>query len=179
MLLNILFMLGFFFAPAPKDNVPNSIYKFKVSDLSGGKINFADYKGKKILIVNTASKCGYTPQYEGLEKLYKKYQGKLVIIGFPANNFGAQEPGTDGQIQEFCLKNYGVSFPMASKVSVKGENIIPLYQWLTRKKHNGKMDSEVKWNFQKYLISETGELIDMFPSSVKPDDAELISAIEK
>jgi glutathione peroxidase len=179
MLLNILLMFSFLFSPAPKGDVHASIYKFKVDDLSGGTIDFSKFKGKKILIVNTASKCGYTPQYEGLEKLYKKYGGKLVIVGFPANNFGAQEPGTDGQIQEFCLKNYGVSFPMASKVSVKGENIIPLYIWLTKKKYNGKMDSEVKWNFQKYLIDENGNFVDMFLSDVKPDDAKLIAAIEK
>ena len=179
MLLNIFFLFSFFFSPAPKGDIPTSIYSFKVDDLSGGKIDFAKYKGKKILIVNTASKCGYTPQYEGLEKLYKKYQDKLVIIGFPANNFGAQEPGTDGQIQEFCLKNYGVSFPMASKVSVKGDNIIPLYIWLTKKKYNGKMDSEVKWNFQKYLIDEKGNFVEMFLSEVKPDDPRIISAIEK
>ncbi len=181
MMLNALFLFSFFFAPtpSPKADVPKSIYSFKVEGLTGGKIDFAKFKGKKILVVNTASKCGYTPQYEGLEKLSKKYEGKLVIVGFPANNFGSQEPGTDGEIQEFCLKNYGVSFPMASKVSVKGDNIIPLYLWLTKKKYNGKMDTDVKWNFQKYLISEKGELIDMFPSNVKPDDAKLIEAIEK
>ncbi len=179
MMYSMLMMLSFLFAPAPKGEVPKSIYDFKVEDLSGGKIDFAKYKGKKILIVNTASKCGYTPQYEGLEKLYKKYQGKLVIVGFPANNFGSQEPGTNGEIQEFCMKNYGVSFPMAAKISVKGGDMHEMYMWLTQKKYNHLMDSDVKWNFQKYLINEKGELVDMFLSGVTPDDAKLIAAIER
>lgn len=179
MLLNVLMLFAFIFAPNPSKKVPASIYDFKMEAIDGGKIDLSKYKGKKMLIVNTASKCGYTPQYEGLEKLYKKYSGKLVIIGFPANNFGAQEPGSNSEIKEFCSKNYGVSFPIAAKISVKGDQIDPLYLWLTHKKYNGKMDSEVKWNFQKYLISETGELIDVFTSDVKPDDTKLISAIEK
>jgi glutathione peroxidase len=179
MLLNILFLFAFIFAPTPENKVPASIYDFKMESIDGKKIDFAKYKGKKILIVNTASKCGYTPQYEALEKLYKKYEGKMVIIGFPANNFGAQEPGSNSDIQAFCTKNYGVTFPMAAKISVKGENVDALYLWLTHKKYNGKMDSEVKWNFQKYLISEKGELIDMYTSDVKPDDQRIISAIEK
>ncbi|NDC42681.1 MAG: glutathione peroxidase [Chitinophagia bacterium] len=173
------FLLLFSFLFMPKSDVPQSIYDFKMEALDGGTINFAKYKGKKILIVNTASRCGYTPQYEGLEKLSKKYKDKLVIIGFPANNFGAQEPGTNSDIKEFCTKNYGVSFPMAAKISVKGDNIAPLYLWLTKKKYNNKMDSEVKWNFQKYLINEKGELVDVFMSSVTPDDKELAAAIEK
>lgn len=179
MLLNILMLLSFFFAPAPEKKVPTSIYDFKMEAIDGGKINFAKYKGKKILIVNTASKCGYTKQYDALEKLYKKYGSKVVIIGFPANNFGAQEPGSNAEIQSFCSKNFGVTFPMAAKISVKGDSVDPLYLWLTHKKYNGKMDSEVKWNFQKYLISEKGELIDMYTSDVAPDDQRIISAIEK
>ena len=177
MLLNILFLFGFLSAPKPAE-VPKSIYSFKMEALDGGKIDLAKYKGKKILIVNTASKCGYTQQYEALEKLYKKYKGKMVVIGFPANNFGAQEPGSNSEIKEFCTKNYGVTFPMAAKISVKGDNIDNLYLWLTKKKYNGVMDSEVKWNFQKYLINEKGELTNMFKSDVRPDAPELISAIE-
>ncbi len=179
MLYNMLFLFSFFFSPAPKNEVPKSIYLFKVEDLSGGNIDFSKFKGKKILIVNTASKCGYTPQYAALEKLYEKYKGKMVIVGFPANNFGAQEPGTNKDIEEFCLKNYGVSFPMAAKISVKGDEIHPIYLWLTKKKYNGLMDSDVKWNFQKYLLNEKGELTDMFTSDVKPDDPKIIAAIEK
>jgi glutathione peroxidase len=174
----MMLLFSFLFVPAPKGDVPASIYDFKMDGLEGGKIDFAKYKGKKILIVNTASRCGYTPQYEALEKVSKKYQGKLVIIGFPANNFGAQEPGTNSEIKEFCTKNYGVSFPMGAKISVKGENIAPLYLWLTKKKFNGKMDSEVKWNFQKYLINEKGELQEVFMSDAKPDDQAVIAAIE-
>ena len=179
MMLKMLLMLSFLFAPVAKREVPKSIYAFKVEDLSGGSIDFSKFKGKKILVVNTASKCGYTPQYAALEKLYKKYQGKLVIVGFPANNFGSQEPGTNGEIQEFCLKNYGVSFPMAAKISVKGDDIAPIYLWLTKKEHNHLMDSEVKWNFQKYLINEKGDMVEMFPSNVTPDDPKVIAAIEK
>jgi glutathione peroxidase len=158
---------------------PKSIYDFKVPGLSGGTIDFSKYKGKKILVVNTASKCGYTPQYDGLEKLSKKYAGKLVIVGFPANNFGAQEPGSNDEIASFCQKNYGVSFPMAAKISVKGGDMHPVYQWLTRKAENGFKDSEVQWNFQKYLIDEKGNLVGVFLSGVTPDSKELAEAIEK
>ena len=147
-----------------------NIYDQSVKSSSGTTVNLSDYKGKVLLIVNVASKCGYTPQYSALEKLYKKYQGKLVIIGFPANNFGAQEPGTNGEIQEFCLKNYGVSFPMAAKISVKGENIAPLYLWLTKKEYNNFQDTEVKWNFQKYLIDRAGRVIKSYPANVSPED---------
>jgi glutathione peroxidase len=179
MLHNMLLLFAFFFAPAPKDDVPTSIYDYKVESLDGGKIDFAKFKGKKILIVNTASKCGYTSQYEGLEKLAKKYKDRLVIVGFPANNFGAQEPGSNSEIKTFCTQNYGVTFPMAAKVAVKGDNITPIYLWLTKKKYNGKMDTEVKWNFQKYLINENGELMQMFPSSLSPEDPLLQALIEK
>ena len=179
MILHFFLFIHLFFAPAPAASVPKSIYDFKMEGLSGGKIDFAKYKGKKILIVNTASKCGFTPQYAALESLYKKYSGKMVIIGFPANNFGSQEPGTNGEIEEFCTKNYGVTFPMAAKISVKGDDMAPLYHWLTEKKYNGLRDSEVKWNFQKYLLNEKGELVEVFMSNVKPDDPKIISAIEK
>ncbi|CAF4745120.1 unnamed protein product, partial [Rotaria sp. Silwood2] len=150
-----------------------SIYDFKVEALDGGSIDFAKYKGKKILVVNTASKCGYTPQYEGLEKLYEKYQDKLVIIGFPANNFGGQEPGTNTEIKEFCKKNYGVTFPMAAKVSVKGDDTAPIFKWLCSKTENGVLDAEIKWNFGKFLLDENGHLLAYFPSKVEPMSEEL------
>ncbi len=155
------------------------IYDFKVPALDGGTINFADYKGKKILIVNTASKCGFTPQYAELEELSKKYQDKLVIVGFPANNFMSQEPGSNKDISEFCQKNYGVTFPMAAKISVKGKDMAPIYKWLTQKEQNGAMESSVKWNFQKYLIDEEGKLVHVFNPNVKPMSDEVVKAIEE
>jgi glutathione peroxidase len=154
-----------------------SIYDFKVPGLDGGTIDFSSFKGKKILIVNTASQCGYTPQYEGLEKLYEQYKDKLVIVGFPANNFGAQEPGTNSEIKEFCKKNYGVSFPMAAKISVKGDDMAPIYQWLTNKSENGVMDAEIKWNFGKFLLDEHGNLVTYFPSKVTPMSEEITSKL--
>ena len=160
-----------------KTDAAKSIHSFKVEAIDGIKIDFAAYKGKKILIVNTASQCGYTPQYEGLEKLYEKYKDKLVIIGFPANNFGAQEPGTNGEIKEFCKKNYGVTFPMAAKVSVKGDDIAPIYKWLCNKSENGVLDAEIKWNFGKFLLDEKGNLITYFPSKVTPMSEEITSKL--
>ena len=157
--------------------IAKSIYDFKVEGLEGGTIDFSKYKGKKILVVNTASKCGYTPQYEGLEKLYEKYKDKLVIIGFPANNFGGQEPGTNSEIKEFCKKNYGVTFPMAAKVSVKGDDTAPIFKWLCNKSENGVLDAEIKWNFGKFLLDENGNLISYFPSKVEPMSEELTSKI--
>lgn len=154
-----------------------SIYDFKVEALDGGTIDFASFKGKKILIVNTASKCGYTPQYEGLEALYKKMGGKLVIVGFPANNFGGQEPGTNIEINEFCKKNYGVTFPLASKISVKGDDMAPIYKWLCNKSENGVLNAEIKWNFNKFLIDENGKLLYYFDSKVTPMSEELISKL--
>jgi len=178
--LNFLLLAGFlFFSPEPSGNVPKSIYDFKVAALDGGTIDFAQYKGKKILIVNTASMCGYTPQYKALESVYKKYKGNLVIVGFPANNFGGQEPGSNSEIAGFCKKNYGVSFPMAAKISVKGDDIAPIYQWLTLKENNTVGDYPIKWNFQKFLIDETGHLQAVFPSNITPDSKEVTEAIEK
>ena len=154
-----------------------SIYDFKVEALDGGTIDFSTFKGKKILIVNTASQCGYTPQYEGLEKLYEAYKDKLVLVGFPANNFGGQEPGTNTEIKEFCKKNYGVTFPMAAKISVKGDDIAPIYQWLCHKAENGVLDAEIKWNFGKFLLDENGKLIAYFPSKVTPMSEEITSKL--
>lgn len=150
-----------------------SIHKFAVKALDGGTINFADYKGKKILVVNTASQCGYTPQYKELEMLYEKYKTKLVIIGFPANNFGGQEPGSNTEIKTFCEKNYGVTFPMAEKISVKGDDQAPIYKWLTHKAINGVLDAEIKWNFNKFLIDETGHIIAKFDSGTTPMSEEI------
>ncbi|MGV4413993.1 glutathione peroxidase [Chryseobacterium sp. T1] len=145
-----------------------SIHEFKVESLSGDTIDFSDFKGKKILVVNTASECGFTPQYEELEKLYQAYKDKLVIVGFPANNFGGQEPGSNHEIATFCQKNYGVTFPMAAKVSVKGDDIAPIYKFLTDKKENGVKNTTILWNFTKILLNEKGEVIDSFVSTTKP-----------
>ena len=151
-----------------------SVYDFKVPGLDGNTIDLAKYKGKKILIVNTASKCGYTPQYADLEKLYVKYQDKLVIIGFPANNFHQQEPGSNKEISEFCTKNYGVTFPMAEKVSVVGDSIAPIFKYLTDEAHKlGVADPVIGWNFTKFLVDENGKLIAVFPSKVKPMDDQI------
>lgn len=155
-----------------------TIYDFKVPSLDGGTIDFSKYKGKKILVVNTASECGYTPQYADLQKLYDGHKSKLVIVGFPANNFGGQEPGTNAEIKEFCKKNYGVSFPMAGKVSVKGDDIHPLFKWLTSKDENGVMDAEIKWNFTKFLLDEKGKLIAVFPSKVNPTSEEITKYLQ-
>jgi glutathione peroxidase len=150
-----------------------TLYDFKVPALDGSTIDFSKFKGKKILIVNTASECGYTPQYADLQKLYEAHKSNLVIVGFPANNFGGQEPGSNTEIKEFCKKNYGVTFPMAGKVSVKGDDIHPLFKWLTTKSENGVTDAEIKWNFTKFLVDEKGKLIAVFPSKVNPNSEEI------
>ena len=156
-----------------------TIYQFKVEDLSGDTFDFSTLKGKKILVVNTASECGLTPQYEQLQAIYEKYKDKnFVIVGFPANNFGAQEPGSNQQIATFCQQNYGVSFPMMTKISVKGSDMHAVYQFLTQKAKNGLEDSEVQWNFQKYLINENGELAKVVSPRVLPTDAEITNWIE-
>jgi glutathione peroxidase len=150
-----------------------SVYDFKVPGLDGNSIDLSKYKGKKILIVNTASKCGNTPQYEALEKLYEKYKDKLVIIGFPANNFGSQEPGTNGEIKEFCKKNYGVTFPMAEKVSVKGDDIHPLFKYLVGEAEKMGIQDPIKWNFTKFLLDENGKLITVINNKVSPMSEEV------
>jgi glutathione peroxidase len=152
----------------------SSIYEFKVAGLDGNDIDFSKFKGKKIMIVNTASKCGNTPQYEGLEKLYEKYKDKLVIVGFPANNFGGQEPGTKTEIEEFCKKNYGVSFPMADKVSVKGDDIAPIYKYLVEEATAKGFADPVKWNFGKFLLDEKGVLIATFSPKTQPMSDEIL-----
>ncbi len=162
--------------PMEKQN----IYQFKVTDISGNEFDMARLKGKKVMIVNTASKCGLTPQYKELEALYKQYKDQnFVIVGFPANNFASQEPGTDKEIASFCQLNYGVSFPMMSKVSVKGTDMCALYQFLTQKAKNGLQDSEVEWNFQKYLINAQGELEKVIQPQVLPSDSSVVEWIKK
>lgn len=153
----------------------SSIYDFKVAGLDGGKaIDFAQFKGKKIMIVNTASKCGNTPQYAELEKLYESYKDKLVIVGFPANNFGGQEPGSGSEIKEFCTKNYGVTFPMADKVSVKGDDMAPIFKYLTEEAAKKGMDDPIKWNFTKFLLDEKGQLITVINNRTKPMSEEVL-----
>lgn len=156
------------------ENMGKTIYDYKVESLDGGEINFADYKGKKILVVNTASECGFTPQYADLEKVYQQYKDKVVIVGFPANNFGGQEPGTNAEIGAFCQKNYGVTFPMAAKVSVKGDDTAPIFKYLTEKELNGVKNTAILWNFTKFLIDENGKLIDTFISTTKPTDDAIV-----
>lgn len=172
---------------AQKDNKTNavkteisSIYQFKVTDINGEEFDLANLKGQKVMIVNTASKCGLTPQYEGLEELYKTYKDQgFTIVGFPANNFLSQEPGSDEDIAAFCQKNYGVSFPMMSKISVKGKDMNEVYKYLTTGKLNGLEDNSVGWNFQKYLINKEGFLEKVISPKTKPLDAEIVDWIKK
>jgi len=167
----LLFILFFLFS---KDT---TIYDFHPYDIDGKVFDLSQYKGKKILIVNTASECGYTYQYEDLQKLYEKYKDKLVLIGFPENNFGHQEPGTNSEIKSFCEKTYNVTFPMMSKVSVKGDDIDPLFRWLTEQT-NPDFTGDIKWNFEKFLIDENGKLIHRYRSKTKPFDDVIVKAIE-
>lgn len=156
----------------------SSIYDIKINSLNGEKIDLHKFKGKKILFVNVASECGFTPQYADLEKLYETYKNKLIVIGLPCNQFGGQEPGTAVQIQQFCTKNYGVTFLMTEKIDVKGINQHQLYKWLTNKKLNGVKSSSVKWNFQKYLIDENGKYLDFFYSITKPMSTKIIKYLK-
>ncbi len=154
-------------------------YSFDVKDIDGNEFDLSQLKGKKVLVVNTASKCGHTPQYEDLQKLYEKYGGDdFTIIGFPANNFMNQEPGSNDQIKEFCTSEFGVSFQMMSKISVKGDDIHPLYEWLTKKEHNGHEDAKVKWNFQKFMIDQEGNWVGYAKPGTKPFDNKIIDWIE-
>ncbi len=156
----------------------SSIYKFKVRGLDGEEIDFANFKGKKILVVNVASECGFTPQYQQLQELQGACGDKIQIVGFPCNDFGGQEPGSKEEIRSFCTINYGVTFPLGAKVSIKGPQIDPLYRWLTTKAENEVMDSEVEWNFHKYLLDEAGRLIKVYPSSVTPLSEEILSLVQ-
>jgi glutathione peroxidase len=155
-----------------------TIYNFKVPSIDGGSIDFSKYKGKKILIVNTASECQYTYQYAALQTLYSTHKNKLVVIGFPSNQFGAQEPGTESDIQTFCKTRYGVTFPMSVKTNVKGDSIAPIYKWLCNKNENGVLDAEIKWNFNKFLLNENGKLIAHFASNVAPDSKEILQYLK-
>lgn len=162
-----------------QDAARKNFHDFTVTTIDGKEFPLSQLKGKKVLVVNTASKCGYTPQYEDLEKLFETYGGdKFTVIGFPANNFMKQEPGTDAEIKEFCTTRYGVTFPMMSKISVKGDDIAPVYNWLTSKDQNGVMDAQVKWNFQKFLIDENGNLVNSYPSGENPLSEKIVNWIK-
>jgi glutathione peroxidase len=154
----------------------SSVYEFKLKTIDGQDFSLAKYRGKKVLVVNTASKCGYTPQYAELQKLADLYKDKLVVVGFPANNFGGQEPGANTEIKTFCQKNYGVTFPLSTKVSVKGDDICPLFKYLTEEP-NPDFTGEIKWNFEKFLIDEDGKLIHRFRSEVTPLDSRITTKI--
>jgi len=160
--------------PAAKKN---TVHDFTLKSIDGKDVSLSAFKGKKLLIVNTASECGYTPQYKELEQLYKTHGDKVVVLGFPANDFGAQEPGTNSEIKGFCEKNYGVTFPMFSKISVVGKNQHPLYTFLSTKANNGKVGDAPKWNFSKYLIDENGRVMAFFPSSVSPMAKEIVGLL--
>jgi glutathione peroxidase len=175
------YALGFIFNPSPSEP-PNvtSVYDFKMKNIDGSEVKLDAYKGKVVMIVNTASKCGYTPQYESLQAVYDKYKDQnFVILGFPANNFMGQEPGTDTEIKEFCTLKYKVTFPMFSKISVKGADQHPLYTYLTNEKSNPGFSGEIGWNFEKFLLDKNGKTIARWKSNVKPDDSQVIEAIEK
>jgi glutathione peroxidase len=174
--LATLFCFGFAEAQTQKSPV---IYDFTVKTIDGDDFSFSSLKGKKILIVNVASKCGLTPQYRALQKLYETFREQgLVIVGFPANNFGAQEPGSNAEIKAFCSNDYGVTFPMMAKISVKGDDMAPIYRWLTSAEQNGVGDAEVSWNFQKFLIDEEGRWVKSVAPKVVPDSEEIVSWIE-
>lgn len=160
-------------------NPGKTVYDFKVKDIDGNQVDLAKYKGKVLLIVNVASMCGNTPQYKDIQALYTKYSSKgLVVLGFPANNFMGQEPGSDKEIKSFCTREYAVTFPMFSKISVKGKDIAPLYTYLTQKSENGVVDAPVTWNFQKFLVGKDGRVISSVSPKTSVNDAEVIKAIE-
>lgn len=176
---NLILFLSFFLFLSSAVDAQKNFHSFKTQTIDGKDFDLASLKGKKVLVVNTASKCGLTPQYKELEALYKQYKDKnFVIIGFPANNFLSQEPGSNEEIAEFCELNYGVTFPMMSKISVKGKDQDPIYKWLTSKTENGKIDAEVSWNFQKFMIDENGELVDYASPREKPLSDKIVSWIE-
>ncbi|HEX8070220.1 MAG TPA: glutathione peroxidase [Pyrinomonadaceae bacterium] len=157
-----------------------TVYDFTLKDVSGKDVSLAQYRGKVLLLVNVASKCGYTPQYEGLQKVYARYQERgFLVLGFPANNFGGQEPGTNEEIKEFCRINYGVKFPVFAKISVKGEDKHPLYKYLTEKTTNPEFGGEITWNFNKFLIDREGRIVARFDSADKPEDEKVTRAIEQ
>lgn len=182
LILNILLLISSGASNHTKESTTmqqESIYQFQVEDLYGESFDFSTLRGKKLMIVNTASECGLTPQYEDLQALYETYKNEnFMVVGFPANNFGGQEPGSNEEIATFCKENYGVSFPMMSKISVKGENMHPIYQFLTQASRNGLRDSEVQWNFQKYLIDEKGHLVNVIDPKTPPNDKSVVDWIK-
>ena len=178
-ILFLTFLVGFASILKAQNVMNQTIFQFHVQDIAGKDVSLEAYKGKAVLIVNVASECGYTPQYESLQSLYEKYNEKgLVVLGFPANDFGAQEPGTNAEIHNFCSTKFGVTFPMFSKITVKGKDQDPLYHFLTTKELNGINDDQVKWNFQKFLISKEGKLIAVIKPGTTVDDEEAVSLIE-
>lgn len=177
--LGIILVLAVGAVKGVSQNARN-VYSFEMKNIDGKNVSLADYKGKVLLIVNVASKCGYTPQYKALEQIYEKYKDQgFVILGFPANNFHSQEPGTDAEIKQFCTVNYNVQFPMFSKISVIGDDIHPLYKYLTSKESDPEFPGKIRWNFEKFLIDRKGNVIARFPSATPPDDMTVISAIDK
>ena len=174
--LILLIMALFTFS---NSNAQKSIYDIAINDISGNPIDLIVFKGKHILFVNVASECGFTKQYTGLEQLHKQFKDELIVIGLPCNQFGGQEPGSAKEIQQFCKKNYGVSFLLTEKIEVKGEKQHPLYSWLTNKKLNGNSNSTIKWNFQKYIVDEKGELINYFFSTTKPMSPKITSLVKQ
>jgi glutathione peroxidase len=177
-LLPVILLVAAITLFAFKDST-KTIYDFKVKTIDGGNFDFASLKGKKVLVVNTASLCGFTPQYASLERLYKEYGGdKFTIVGFPANNFGHQEPDSNSKIKTFCTKNYGVTFPMMEKISVKGDDMAPIYKWLTQKSENGVQDAPIKWNFQKFMIDENGHWAGVVMSQDTPRCAKIVNWIK-
>jgi glutathione peroxidase len=176
----ILFLSAIVMSMSVNAQQNKNFHDFTVQTIDGKTLSLSEFKGKKVMVVNVASKCGLTPQYKQLQELYNKYgEKKFAIIGFPANNFGQQEPGTNEEIQEFCTLNYGVTFPMMAKISVKGDDMAPLYEWLTKKNGNGKQDAEVTWNFQKFLIDENGNWAGFYEPRTLPDAPEIVSWIEE
>ena len=167
------------FGVARGEEPMKSIYDFTMNDIDGNSVNLGNFKGKVLLIVNVASKCGFTGQYAGLEKLYQTHSSNgLVVLGFPANNFMGQEPGTEAEIKHFCSLNYGVTFPMFAKISVKGKTQHPLYEFLTSKETNPHFDGAISWNFNKFLIGREGTILGRFGSRTAPDDEELVAAVD-
>lgn len=176
----LIFIINYSGLLAGDASTTASIYNFVVKDIDGKDVKLSQYQGKVLLIVNVASKCGNTPQYEGLQKLYMQFKDKgLVVLGFPANNFKDQEPGSDAQIKEFCSTTYGVTFPMFSKISVKGADIHPLYQYLTSGKDHSELAGEITWNFNKFLVDPSGKVVARFATADKPESEKVISAIQK
>jgi glutathione peroxidase len=179
LILIAFLVFGFHINAQTNSSMSNSIHQFTTTALEGESFDFSSLKGKKVMVVNTASKCGLTPQYKDLQALYEQFKDEnFVIVGFPANNFMGQEPGTNEEIAAFCERNYGVGFPMMEKISVKGKDMHPIYQFLTQKKKNGKMDSDVEWNFQKYLINESGELEMVISPRTNPMDSKIVDWIK-